>query len=274
MFAAPADDERHPSWVAYEPDLVPPLALMREEGITVLEEWFRWAEEWSMLLRIYGRITAASRVLEIGCGLGRVAFPLRYVLSKEGSYTGFDIVRNKIEFLKRNFEPAHPNFHFHWADVHNTYYNPKGRLPAAQYRFPVMDRSMDIVFAASVFTHMLPEHAAHYFRESARVLRPGGRCVFSFFLLDNYRAGQPRPGGFARDIFDFAHRAAGHGDDFAIVQPDNPEQMTAYRLSLVERLAGDTGLRLAEPPAAGLWSGGFPSWVGAQDTVVLTTGDA
>ena len=27
---------------------------MAHEGITVLEEWFRWAEEWSMLLRIYG----------------------------------------------------------------------------------------------------------------------------------------------------------------------------------------------------------------------------
>jgi hypothetical protein len=27
-----------PSWVAYEPDLVPPLELMRREGIDVLEE--------------------------------------------------------------------------------------------------------------------------------------------------------------------------------------------------------------------------------------------
>ncbi len=274
MSDVPGDSKRHPEWVAYEPDLVPPFSLMGGEGITVLEEWFRWAEEWSMLLRFYGRITAESRVLEIGCGLGRVAFPLRYVLSRKGGYTGFDIVRSKIEFLQRNFQPAHPNFRFHWSDVHNTYYNPEGHLRAADYRFPATDESVDIVFAASVFTHMLAENAAHYFRETARVLRPGGRCVFSFFLLDNYRPGLQRPSGFARDIFNFAYEYAGHGDDFAIVEPQNPEQMTAYRLGLIERLAADAGLRLALPPAPGMWSGSFSSWIGSQDTVVLTTGGA
>jgi hypothetical protein len=85
--------------IAYDPDLVPPLDLMRGEGIDVLEEWFRWGEEWSMLLRIYGCITGQSNVLEIGCGLGRIAFPLRYVLSSEGSYDGFEICKPKVEFL-------------------------------------------------------------------------------------------------------------------------------------------------------------------------------
>jgi hypothetical protein len=56
--------------VAYEPALVPPLELMRTEGIDVLEDWFRWAEEWSMLLRAYGDLGDRSRVPEIGCGLG------------------------------------------------------------------------------------------------------------------------------------------------------------------------------------------------------------
>src|ERR1051325_8056212 len=73
-------DEKYPDWIAYQPDLIPPLSLMGKEGITVLEEWFRWAEEWSFLLRIYGRIRMNSHVLEIGCGLGRTAFPLRYIL--------------------------------------------------------------------------------------------------------------------------------------------------------------------------------------------------
>jgi SAM-dependent methyltransferase len=99
-------------WVAYEPDLLPPLDLMRQEGISVLEEWFRWAEEWSMLLRIYGGITRNSAVLEIGCGLGRTAFPLRYVLSSDGSYDGFEICHNKIVFLEQTFHKAYPNFRF------------------------------------------------------------------------------------------------------------------------------------------------------------------
>ncbi len=69
-------NDAYPSWVAYEPNLIPPPSLMHTEGITVIEEWFRWAEEWSCLLRMYGGLAKQSRVLEISCGLGRTAFPL------------------------------------------------------------------------------------------------------------------------------------------------------------------------------------------------------
>src|SRR5579871_6584633 len=80
---------------AYNPELVPPLSLMLQERIENLEEWFRWGEEWSFLLRQYGRLTSRSQVLEIGCGLGRIAFSLRHLLSG-GLYRGFDIIRDKI----------------------------------------------------------------------------------------------------------------------------------------------------------------------------------
>src|ERR1051326_945983 len=113
------------SQISYEPDLVPPPELMAREGICVLEEWFRWAEEWSMLLRIYGGLGGESAVLEIGCGLGRIAFALRYLL-RQGSYVGFEICDYKVQFLKQHFEPAHRNFSFLHANVHNTEYNPQG----------------------------------------------------------------------------------------------------------------------------------------------------
>jgi SAM-dependent methyltransferase len=256
-------------WVAHEPDLIPPLDLMHREGIRVLEDWFRWAEEWSMLLRLYGNITKDSAVLEIGCGLGRTAFPLRLILSSEGSYDGFDICHYKIAFLEQNFHKAYPNFHFTWADIHNTYYNPGGQTSAADYRFPYPDNSFDIVYAASVFTHMLPEGAANYFRESARVLKPGGRCLFSFFLLDNYRPGNPRPLVFARSDFNFDYRYGHYGGDFALASPDNPEWMTAYSSGIIGRLATEAGLELAQAPIPGLWSGSTATWVGMQDLVVF-----
>ena len=255
--------------MAYEPELVPPLALMRTEGIDVLEDWFRWAEEWSMLLRIHGPLARDGAVLEIGCGLGRVAFALRYLLSERGSYEGFEVAREKVDFLEQHFELRHPNFHFSWADVHNTYYNPGGQISGEQYRFPYDDGSFDVVFAASVFTHMLPPVVARYTAEAARVLRPGGRCVFSFFLLDNYLPGRPRPLGFARSGFDFDHAWGGLGSRFAVAVPENPEQMTAYRLDFVRSLASEAGLHLAADPVPGLWSGRWDAPVAAQDVVVL-----
>jgi SAM-dependent methyltransferase len=255
--------------IAYDPGLVPPLELMRQEGIDVLEEWFRWGEEWSMLLRIYGGVRRNSCLLEIGCGLGRVAFPLRYLLSADGRYEGFEICRNKVDFLESTFQRAYPNFRFKWANIRNTYYNPGGEIEPPDYIFPYPDETFDSVIAASIFTHMLPDSTSHYFHEAARVLRPNGRCLFSFFLLDNYRPGQPRPLGFARPIFNFDNSYANYGEEFATVAPENSEQMTAYRQSLLSRFAEEAGLRFAQAPVPGLWSGSTATWVGAQDLLVL-----
>lgn len=261
--------EKLPDWVAYEPNLVPPLKLRQQEGIEILEEWFRWAEEWSVFLRVYGNITRISNVLEIGCGLGRIAFPLRYILSSEGSYDGFEICREKIDFLNQNFHPAHPNFRFVWANVHNTFYNPAGQVRAETYSFPYADSSFDLVYAASVFTHMLPTAAENYFRETARVLKPGGRSVFSFFLLENYQPGQTRPLGFARPGFNFDHSYSSYKNEFAIANPKNPEEMTAYSINLIQHFSAHAGLELAQELLPGLWSGSTSTWVGAQDLIVL-----
>ncbi len=254
--------------IAYEPHLVPPLNLMREEGIDVLDEWFRWAEEWSMILKVYGKIMMNSAVLEIGCGLGRIAFPLRYILLK-GSYEGFDICRNKIDFLQQNFHKTYPNFNFRWANVKNTYYNPDGEIEVVDYRFPYENDLFDIVYAASVFTHMAPSNTANYFKESARVLKPNGRCVFSFFLLDYYRAGEPRPLGFSRPDFNFDYYYKNYGNAFAMTDPDNPERMTAYRLHLIESFAEQADLEAIGSPLPGMWSGSTQNWIGAQEVIVF-----
>jgi len=273
--AAPADNPHaaqpsgYPAGMAWEPDLIPPPELMRTERVEIMEEWFQWGQEWSVVLRVYGGMTRRSDVLEIGCGLGRIAYALRPMLSPNGSYRGFDIVRNKIEFLQQRFTPAHPSFRFDWADVHNTTYNPTGVTPGAEFDFPYADNSFDVVYAASVFTHLLPAASARYMRESARVLRRGGRCVFSLFLLDFYRPDQPRPWTFSLKYFDFDHAYDRYAlRDFAVAAPDDPENTTACGQNFLERMAADAGLRLAQPVVPGAWSGA-EHWVGAQDLLIL-----
>jgi SAM-dependent methyltransferase len=256
--------------LAYEPALIPPPRLMRREGVQVLEEWFHWAEEWSMVLRLFGGMTRQSTVLEVGCGLGRVAYALRFILSPDGSYYGFDIVQEKINFLERNFASAYPNFHFAWADVHNTTYNPRGQFKGAEYRFPYSDGTFDVVYAASVYTHLLPVTTARYLQESARVLKPGGRCVISAFLLDFYKPEQKRPWGFAQKYFAFDHAYGGYPvDQFAVATTADPENTTAYRLEFLQQMIAQAGLRLANPPLPGVWSGSAEHWVGAQEFLIL-----
>lgn len=259
----------YPGWVGYDTDLIPKNRLMRSEGISNLEEWFRWAEEWKMYLCVYGNLESGSDVLEMGCGLGRIAYPLRFILRDGGTYTGFDIVKYKIDFLSEKYKSKLPNYTFVWADVFNSEYNQNGEIKPTDFSFPSQDACFDVVYAASVFTHMVPATTAWYLQEAARVLRPGGRCVFSFFLLDYYVQGQKRPLGFAKDYFNFDHQYESYGENFRTVSAEVPDRMTAYRRSFVEKLAADAGLVLIAEPVKGIWSGSSASQISAQDLMIF-----
>jgi ubiquinone/menaquinone biosynthesis C-methylase UbiE len=131
-----------------------------------------------------GGLQPTDRVLDVGCGSGRMALPLTQYLTDTGGYEGFDIMPKCIAWCQTRITPHFPHFHFQLADVYNLYYNPTGRSRACDYRFPYEDESFDFVFLTSVFTHMLPDDLENYFYEIARVLKVGGRCVITYFLLN------------------------------------------------------------------------------------------
>ena len=92
--------------------------------------------------------------------------------------------RRAIEWCQRVITPRYPNFHFRFSDIHNSFYNPRGRFRDFEYRFPYADESFDFVILSSVFTHMLSKGVAHYVSEVSRVLASGGRCFSTWFLLN------------------------------------------------------------------------------------------
>jgi SAM-dependent methyltransferase len=135
---------------------------------------------------LYHGLAPLHRVLDIGCGIGNLALALREYL--QSSYEGIDVNREAVDWCRQVITPRYPAFRFHHADLASGSYNARGRLNAAAYRFPFPDRDFDFIFLASVFTHMLPDSVEHYLREIARVLRPDGVCVASFFLLNGERS--------------------------------------------------------------------------------------
>lgn len=132
-----------------------------------------------------GRLQNHERVLDAGCGAGRFAVALRNYLDL-GDYVGFDIHRPAINWCRRTIETVHPNFRFTLVDVRNKHYNPRGQIRPEDFVFPCASRSVDLVFASSLFTHLTPTAADRYLGEISRVLKPGGRFVGSFFLLNDH----------------------------------------------------------------------------------------
>lgn len=133
------------------------------------------------------------RVLDIGCGTGRVALGLTEVLGERGRYEGFDADAPAIRWCREHLTPRHPQFQFFHADVAAAGFHRSGQ-DAAEYRFPWSDATFDFAFATSVFTHMPFEATRHYIAEARRSLRPGGIFLATVFVLDE------RPGRLAFPI--------------------------------------------------------------------------
>ena len=179
----------------HEGELLPPEKMREFVGggdFKVVGEAFR-----DYLVNL-GGLRPDDRLLDVGCGCGRIAVPLTGYLSDKGSFEGFDIYKEGIEWCTRNITARRPNFRFRFADIYNKRYNPLGRSPASSFRFPYPDESFDFVVASSVFTHLLRKDLSHYLSEIRRVMRTGGRCLITYFLFRE--EGLPDEEGKRNDI--------------------------------------------------------------------------
>ena len=209
-----------------------------------------------------GGLEPDDTVLDIGCGIGRAAVPLTSYLSEDGAYYGFDIVSEGIDWCNENIAPRFPNFHFELADVHNKVYNPRGQYRADEYRFPYQGSTFDFAFSTSVYTHMLPADVRNYIAETARVLKPGGTCFATFFLLNDDSLPRIQAG---QSAMDFRYR---QGKTMTINDME-PEQAIAYEEEIVRRVMAEHNLKIIEPIHYGLWSG-RETGASYQDIVVAT----
>jgi len=135
-----------------------------------------------------------ERILDVGCGTGRIARPLLDYLHEPGEYEGLDVAPDAIKWCKKRISSRYPHFRFQLADIYNRMYNPSGRTIASEYRFPYDDESFDFVILASVFTHMLHRDLANYTAQIARVLRPGGTLFGYLFFAQSRNPAAPRLG--------------------------------------------------------------------------------
>src|SRR5262249_50689145 len=93
------------------------------------------------LLHRYG-LAPTSHVLEIGCGVGWLAYDLAAELDPDaGSYTGFDVSAAAIGWLNENLAPRLPNFRFDLVDARNPRYRPNDGVRAEEVSFPYADRA-------------------------------------------------------------------------------------------------------------------------------------
>jgi SAM-dependent methyltransferase len=217
----------------------PPRRIRR--GISPL--WFDFKQTGGDQLEFFVELAGlrpTDRVLDIGCGVGRIARPLTGYLSGGGSYDGFDILPYMIDWCRANIADQHPNFRFHLASIASTTNEREDTLDAAEFRFPFEDGTFDFAYAGSLFTHLTPAGTENYLAETARTLKPGGRLVATFNMYNEQT--QARTPGRSLDLawpHDFG--------TYRLKEKDSPESNVAYEEGYVRETYKRAGLTILEP---------------------------
>jgi SAM-dependent methyltransferase len=239
-------------------ELVPPGDMIFVGGgdfAAIGREFFRYFVE-------IGGLKPHHRVLDVGCGIGRMAVPLTRYINSKGSYDGFDIVPMGIDWCRDHITPHYPNFRFQRADIFNQSYNPEGRFKGSEYRFPYRSKSFDFIFLTSVFTHMMPADLENYVEEIARVLKVNGTFFGTFYLLNDTSLGLIQA---KESSLQFPY---GLGPCRYEVE-SIPEDIVGFDETFVRGLYEACGLQMREPLSYGSWCG-RDRFVSGQDIVVAT----
>lgn len=161
-----------------------------------------------------------SRLLDFGCGAGRLGIGIAERLGDIALYHGLDVQPELIWWARRHVGRA-GRFEFIHVDNVNARYNPAG---VANSRIPLDgEAAYDVFYSYSVFSHMRLPDVRAYLAEAARLLRPGGYAVFTAFVEGDVPEDTENPVGygpltwrgdlhcvrFNREIFNDAVRRAG-----------------------------------------------------------------
>ena len=118
--------------------------------------------QWELRLLADAGLREGHRIIDVGCGSGRLAAALTARFGDRISYLGLDIVQTMLDYAATVSDPS-------YRFALNT-----------ELAIPAPDASCDFIVFFSVVTHLLHEESFRYLRDAARALKPDGRLVLTF----------------------------------------------------------------------------------------------
>ncbi|MER3408641.1 MAG: hypothetical protein C4306_00705 [Thermoleophilia bacterium] len=171
------------SVVWYEGTPLPPFDL-RAGGFLYRDNGFfvGYADRDVALLAEWLGLSEQTRLLDVGCGAGRLAIGILRNVGSIRRYCGVDVDDRAIEWGRRHLSGRDPSFEFLALDVANERYRPDGAAIGEGFRFPFPDAAFDLIYMSGVAPHLVAEELTVYFREFRRLLSERGGVYLTAFL--------------------------------------------------------------------------------------------
>lgn len=174
---------------------LPPISL--RPGATELRDDDTYREDARSSVRelqLLAGLRKSSRVLDLGCGPGRLLIGLRAELGRVAGYTGVDVSRSAIDWATSHLRE--PWAEFRHVDIANERYNPEGQDSVV---LPLPTGAYEVVALFSVFSHMLLADVVAHLVELERVMAAGGRIYLTAFVEDGVPDEEENPPGYLMD---------------------------------------------------------------------------
>jgi len=193
----------------------------------------------------YVPINASSRLLDFGCGVGRVLLSVLKHQPEVTRIVGFDIMPQVISFCDSHIASAFPQTAFDLVHGDNDHYDRF--IAAAGASVPKSHASLlseyasafTGIYAFSVFTHVEMADFRSLLGLLSKLLEPAGILLFTAFLLTPHSRHSIQQGATRFPLSNNAIEAQGN---ILIGNPADRLGFIAFDISLVEQMAFEAGL--------------------------------
>ncbi len=130
------------------------------------------------------------KIVDFGCGHGKLAPVSVFFTDPDGEYLGIDIQESYIDYCRWKYSKL-PRVKFHLSGDSNPFYPAQqgvsGRNQSYGGDWPIAAESVDILIAVSVFTHLQEADAFGYINKIFTILKPGGLAIFTCHIVEEPR---------------------------------------------------------------------------------------
>jgi 2-polyprenyl-3-methyl-5-hydroxy-6-metoxy-1,4-benzoquinol methylase len=141
------------------------------------------------LIKCFAR-NGSLKIIDFGCGHGKLAPVSVFFTHPEGEYLGIDIQESYIDYCRRKYARL-PRVRFHVSKDYNPFY-PQQQSPVAESKsygndWNVPPDSTDLVMALSVFTHLQEADAFGYISRIHTITKPDALAILTCHIVEEPR---------------------------------------------------------------------------------------